>query len=142
MSGKGLPKHPGDATHARRVNASAPANDPMVNPYEPSDFPIAVVATNRRAVRRYWIISAALFIVGITVALPGLQLLNQELGWISTQTGIFGIEFNGKPISNATAIRYSIGLGLALWAVALISAAKATMNRRHNRLNAIARADQ
>ena len=114
----------------------------MANPYEPSDFPIAAAATNRRAVRRYWIGSAALLLVGLTVALPGLLLLNQELGWIPTQTGIFGIEFNGQPVSNATAIRYSIGLGLALWAAALMLAARATVNRRHNRLATAKKHDQ
>ena len=114
----------------------------MANPYKPSDFPIAAVATNRRAVRRHWIGTAALLVLGITVALPGLQLLNQELGWIPTQTGIFYIEVNGQPVSNATAIRYSIGLGTALWAAALMLAALATRNLRHNRLAATEKHDR
>jgi len=114
----------------------------MANPYKPSDFPIAAVATNRLAVRRYWIGSVALLVLGITVALSGLQLLNQELGWIPTQTGIFDIEVNGQSISNATAIRYSIGLGLAMWAAALMLAALATRNLRHNRLAAAQKHDR
>jgi hypothetical protein len=67
------------------------------------------------------------------IAIPGLQLLNQEWGLIPTRSGIYDVEINGRPVSNETAIRYFVGTGLAFWFVALLFGAKFFLNWRHNR---------
>ncbi len=69
-----------------------------------------------------------LLMLGFTVAFPGLQLLNQEWGWIPTQTGIYDIELNGHPISNESAIRFFVGTGPAFWFLALLCDVKSLAN--------------
>jgi hypothetical protein len=60
----------------------------------------------------YFGMSVILATFALVAAIPGLALLNQEYGWFPTQSGIYGIEVNGQSISNASAIRYSLGIAI------------------------------
>lgn len=104
----------------------------MPDPYTPSasvSEPIPV----RRAVRRYVALAATLLPIAVTTLIPGITLLNQEYGWYATQSGFYDIEINGREISNAAAIRYSVGLALILLIAAILCCAIATRNGCANR---------
>ena len=118
-----------------RVFQRSPTDAPMSNPYEPSNSGRHMRPT-RRAVRRYLLGSAAVFVFAITVGIPGFTLLNQEYGWRPTQSGIYDIEVNGQPISNSAAIRYSMGSCVASVIVATLLCGKSFLNWRENRRTA------
>jgi len=71
--------------------------------------------------------------MAVPTSIPGLALLNQEYGWYASQSGIYDIEINGRSISNAAAIRYSVGLALTLVLTAILLCAIATRNWYANR---------
>jgi hypothetical protein len=102
------------------------------NPYEATVSSSSHVP-QRRALLPYAVTSALLLLVGFTIAIPGLLLLNQEWDLIPTRTEIFDVEMNGQSVSNAAAIRYFLGAGGALWCIATMLLAKSYLNWRHNR---------
>ena len=105
----------------------------MAKPYQPPET-VGDTSLSRRPVRRHLLGALLLFCIGVTASVPGFLLLNQELGWIPTQPGITGIEFNGRPISNGAAICYSIGFSAALIAIAFFLFVMGMRNWRMNRL--------
>ncbi len=89
---------------------------------------------NRRRSERRFVIAAMLsFVLGTVVAIPGLVMLNQELQLISTSSGIYDIQFEGRVYSNATVIWTTLIAGCTLLLIGLIPTAKAIRNRKHNR---------
>lgn len=122
------------ANHAWRLRdfRCSPTAATISNPYEPPITTQRGFATIR-AVRRYLLGSATLLVFAITVGMAGLQLLNQEHDWIPTQSAIYDIEIFGQPVSNATAIRYSIGASVAFYTVGVLLGLMALYNWRHNR---------
>jgi hypothetical protein len=85
----------------------------MPDPYAPTTN-VGERLRHRRPVRRYFTLAAMLLPIAVLTSIPGITLLNQEYGWYPTQSGIYDIEINGSSISNASAIRYSIGVALSL----------------------------
>jgi len=104
----------------------------MTNPYE-ATAAISSHRVRRRAVRRYLVLCSFLCLVAILIALPGLTLLNQEWQLIPTRSSIYDVEINGQSVSNETAIRYTLGSGLALAIVGLVLAGMSFFNYQHNR---------
>ena len=104
----------------------------MSDPYTPSASGSELLA-GRRAVWRFVAIAAILVPIAVTTLIPGIVLLNQEYGWYASPSGIYDIEINGRSISNAAAIRYSVGLALTLLLTAMMCCAIATRNRYANR---------
>lgn len=104
----------------------------MANPYEATNANTSH-PPRRRVLWPSMIACTLLLFVGFGIALPGLQLLNQELGLIPTRTEIFDVEINGQPVSNATATRYFVGVGCIPWGIAIVLSFKLILNWRHNR---------
>tara|TARA_A100001391_G_scaffold185888_1_gene154716 strand:- start:1994 stop:2353 length:360 start_codon:yes stop_codon:yes gene_type:complete len=104
----------------------------MPNPYQAIDSTLTPM--NRRRSERRFVIAAMLsFVLGTVVAIPGLVMLNQELQLISTSSGIYDIQFEGRVYSNATVIWTTLIAGCTLLLIGLIPTAKAIRNRKHNR---------
>ena len=104
----------------------------MVNPYQATTNTESH-AFGRRAVRRYLVLSSLLISTAILVAYPGLELLNQKWQLFPTQTGIFDVEINGHPVSNETAIRYTVGTGILMSLIGFILLALSFANWQRNR---------
>lgn len=83
--------------------------------------------------KRYLVLMALLLAISGIMSIPGVTLLNQEYRWYPTQSGIHGIEINGRPISNSSVIRYSICFALALSITAMICFGIAVRNWRANK---------
>jgi hypothetical protein len=91
----------------------------MLDPYTPTATESQPLI-RRRAVRRYFALTAILLPIAASASFPGVTLLNQEYGWYPAQSGIYDIEVNGRSVSNASVIRFSIGITLALLLTAIL----------------------
>lgn len=104
----------------------------MVNPYKAATaVPSAVIRL--RAVRPCIVAVPILFSIGLIIAMPGLRLLNQAWELVPTQVQVYDIEINGRPVSNATAICFFIGIGFAFLLAAVALGARGFSNWRYNR---------
>lgn len=103
----------------------------MKNPYRPAEADLKALPS-RLPVKRYVLVSTLLCLAATGCAIPGIYLLNQEYGWVPTRSGISGIEINGVAVSNGTVIRYSIGISIAGFVVALLVLAKCARNLQSN----------
>ena len=99
----------------------------MLDPYTPTASENRP-QVRRRAVRRYLVLTAMLLLVAFVAFVPGVTLMNQQYGWYPAQSGVYGIEINGRSVSNASVIRYSIGIALAVLLGATLFAVVATRN--------------
>lgn len=104
----------------------------MENPYETPLSPRAKPDL-KRWVFRYTFACALLLVVGVCSALPGLVLLNQELGWIPVNGKIYDIEISGESVRLETAMRNSLTTGSMLGAIGLLFGFNALLNWRYNR---------
>ncbi len=96
----------------------------MVNPYQ-ATAGTASHTLRRRAVRRYLVPSSLLIFIAILVVCAFLL--------VSTRTSSFDVEINGRPVSDATAIRYTVVTGILMSIVGLTLLALSFSNWRHNR---------
>lgn len=95
----------------------------MENPYETPLSPRAKPDL-KRWVFRYTFACALLLVVGVCSALPGLVLLNQELGWIPVNGKIYDIEISGESVRLETAMRNSLTTGSMLGAIGMLTELK------------------
>ena len=98
----------------------------MQSPFEPPKT-TSFLEKRTRGVRVYLISATIVILIALSLAFPGLVLLNQELGWIPTSGRIYRIERDGKSVPLQVAMRGSLltgavvglpGLGLALRGIA------------------------
>ncbi len=106
-------------------------NDTMENPYQATNVRRGK-SNSRFAVMRYAFAAAMLLPTSVVVGLPALVLLNQEYGWLPTQSGIYEISFNGRTIANASVIWGSTAICIATAATAIFLSAVAFRNWQAN----------
>jgi hypothetical protein len=103
-----------------------------LNPYEPKSQ-TSIATVTRRPVALFFALTGFAILVGILAFVPAAFLLNEQIQVIPTQISITEFEFNGRPVSPKTVVRYSIIAAGSFWFVAILCLAMAVRNLRLNR---------
>ncbi len=85
-----------------------------------------------RSVLIYVVASTVVILIAVSLAFPGLVLLNQEYGWFPTNARIYNIDIVGKSVPLEVAMRDSLLVGTAVGLTGLILALRGIVNWRWN----------
>ena len=100
-----------------------------MNPYAASRSP---QANKRRAVWRFLIGAVLLATLGVLPLIPGLFLLNQELGVFPVNSSVSDIEFNGHRIEIRRVIAILLVTGVSCLTTCITFAIRFAINWRRN----------
>ena len=103
----------------------------MKSPFEPPTTTYAL-EIHTRSVLVYFIAATIVIPIALSLAFPGLVLLNQELNWIPTEGRIYNIEIDGKSVPLQVAMRDSLFVGAAVGLPGLVLALRGIVNWRWN----------
>ena len=103
----------------------------MQSPFEP---PTTNCSSEKRMrnVLIYIVAATVVIPIAVSLAFPGLVLLNQEFEWIQTSGRIYNIEIDGKEVPLKVAMRDSLLVGAAVGLSGLVLALRGIINWRLN----------
>ena len=103
----------------------------MRSPFEPPTTTCSL-ELHTRSVLVYLISVTIVLPIALSLAFPGLVLLNQELNWIPTEGRIYNHQIDGKSVPLQVAMRDSLLVGAVVGLPGLVLALRGIVNWRRN----------